>query len=673
MRGYQRIIAAVFTLAVLLTALPVSARAYTEMAVGDDCIGLIQKYEGFSASAYSEGGRWYIGYGSLIAEGASPDGVTEDDAVALLREELSGIERALNRFFFRNGIEPTQAQFDALADFTYTYNESWLSGSSALLRIVRGDTEATRRETARAFGVWSHAGGSVLPGLAARRLEEAALWLDGDLSHADEFCYLGVSIGEGVSYSTDFAVYERGGAYDAFPGMFRLGYTLTGLKTAKGKTIHVGDTVAESLLVDPIWERSTYQTGYNDVNPENWYYDYVMDLSDHGVINGVGKGAYAPAQSTTTGEALKLILLAAGHAAQDATGDHWASGYVDYVKENHLLPASLLGDPDQPITRGNVAQLAAKAIGFGQSFATSPFADTQDGYVIALAEAGILEGMKEHDEMVFHPERSLTRAEVSTIVWRLRNAVALHKTQTLTYNGRILEIAPGVPLNTYSADGFSGSGDTMDYSEPGVTVLRGVDVSRYQGTVDWDALWNAGARFAILRVGGRYQQSGEIYDDKLFEEYYAGAKAVGMRIGVYFYSQAINTNEAVEEADYVLAKLNGKELDGPVVFDWETAESANARTSGLPVATVCDCAVAYCERVKEAGYAPMVYMNAYDGYLKYDVSRLKGYDIWYAGQYNGAYPKFIYDFKIWQYTDTGRIDGIDGRADLDLWFFRDGA
>jgi len=673
MNTYKRILAAVFTLAVLLAAFSVSARADSELTVGEGCIELIKQYEGFSATAYLEGGRWYIGYGSQITEGEYPDGITEDDAVTLLRSELATVESALNRFFSRNGIEPTQGQFDALADFTYTYNESWLNGSSALLKIVRGDTEATRRETVQAFGVWSHAGGSVLPGLAARRLEEAALWMDGDLSRADEFCYLGVSIGEGVSYSTDFAVYERGGTYDAFPTMFRLGYTLAGLKTASGNTIRAGDTVTESLLATPIWERSTYQTGYTDVKPEHWFYDYIMDLSDHGVINGVGKGAYAPAQPTTTGEALKLILLAAGHEAQDATGSHWASGYVDYARANHLLPDNLLLDPDQPITRGNVAQLAAKAIGFGQSFASSPFADTQDGYVVALAEAGILEGMKEHDEMVFHPERSLTRAEVSTIVWRLRNAVALHKTQTLTYNGRILEIAPGVPLNTYSVDGFSGSGDTMDYTEPGVTVLRGVDVSRYQGTVDWNALWNAGARFTILRVGGRYQQSGEIYDDKLFEEYYAGAKAVGMRIGVYFYSQAINTKEAVEEADYVLDKLRGKELDGPVVFDWETAESANARTSGLPVATVCDCAIAYCERVKAAGYAPMVYMNAYDGYLKYDVSRLQGYDIWYAGQYNGAYPKFIYDFKIWQYTDTGRIAGIDGRADLDLWFFRDGA
>ena len=69
----------------------------------------------------------------------------------------------------------------------------------------------------------------------------------------------------------------------------------------------------------------------------------------------------------------------------------------------------------------------------------------------------------------------------------------------------------------------------------------------------------------------------------------------------------------------------------------------------------------------------MVYMNAHDGYLRYDLSRLKDYDIWYAGQYNGPYPKFIYDFAIWQYTDTGSIDGIAGRADLDLWFFRDSA
>ena len=673
---HKRALNAILLLVCLLiqAAFPTAVCAASDMTTGDAGIALIKSHESFSSAMYTDGHYWYVGYGSQVSKNAYPDGVSEEEADALLRAHLATIESSLNSFLDRNSLSLTQGQFDALVDFTYTYNTSWLTGSSALLRMVKGETELSRRETARAFGVWSHSGGVVLAGLAQRRMEEAALYLDGDISRADEFCYLGLSTGDGVSYSTDFAVYERGGTYDYFPTMFRLGYMLTGLETSNGKTLHLGDTVTGNVMARPVWEQNRYVSqSYSDVRSGQWFYDYVMELSDNGVIGGRGNGAYAPGEPTLTGEALKLILLAAGYEEQAPTGAHWASGYADFARANELINETLLSDLDQPISRLAVAQLAAKALRFGQSFSSTPFADTKDGYVTALSEIGVLNGMTEHGEQVFHPERTLTRAEVSAIVWRLRNTVALHTTQTLTYNSRTLPIASGVGFNRYHVDGFSGSGITMTYTEPGVTVLRGVDVSRYQGSIDWEAAKTDGISFAIMRVGGRYQQSGDIYDDVRFEEYYSGAKAAGLRIGVYFYSQAITASEAIEEADYVLDKLRGKEIDGPVVFDWETAGVSVARTNALPVSVVCDCAVAYCERVRAAGYTPMVYMNTYDGYIKYDVSRLTDYDIWYAGQYNRQYPQFFYDFQIWQYTEKGKVAGFENPTDMDLWFFRDGA
>ena len=674
MRHHHSHLTAFLLLACLLSqaAFPAPVRAYSDLTVSDDCVELIERYEGFSATMYEDSGRWYIGYGSQVAQGAYPDGITEEEATALVHEELRDTEEAINSFCARNNLSLTQGQFDALADFTYTLGTSWLSGSSLLLRIVRGETEATRRETARAFGVWSHAGGVVLPGLAERRLEEAALYLDGDFSKADEFCYLAIAKEGGVQYATDFAVYERGGVYDAFPTMFRLGYALSGVQTADGSTIRLGDTVSGNRSGTAVWAKNQYvKRTFSDVQSEQWFYDYVMELSEADVIGGRGDGTYTPDWPTTTGEALKLVLLAAGHPEQAASGAHWASGYADYARERGYLPDAPLTGLDRPISRLQVARLAAMAMGFGQDFSVSPFADVDDGYVTALADVGILTGMTAHGEEVYYPDESLTRAQVSTIVWRVRNAVALGTRQTVYYGTRELTVAQNVALNRYDRNGFSGSGKEMTYTEPGVTVLRGIDVSRWNGDIDWQAAAADGIQFAILRVGGRYQQSGEIYDDRLFEEYYAGAKAAGLRIGVYFYSQAITTAEAVEEADYVLQKLAGRDIDGPVVFDWETAGISDARTNGLPVSVVCDCAVAYCERVKAAGYAPMVYMNTYDGYIKYDVSRLTDYDVWYAGQYNGDYPKFIYDFAMWQYTSDGTVNGIDGGTDMDLWFFRD--
>ncbi len=673
MKTISRRLTALLLIACLLlpSAFTLPARAYDDMKAGDLAIELIQRYEGFSSKMYYEGGHWYVGYGSQVKEGAYPNGVTEEEAVELVRAELARVESALNAFFARNELSPTQAQFDALVDFTYTLGSSWLNGNSDLLKIVSGKKEATRLETTLAFGVWCHAGGVALPGLANRRLEEAALYLDGNADAAGNFAYLIIKREEDVVRSTDFAVYEVGGVYEAFPTMFRLGYSLNGLVCSDGSAINIGDTVEGSRSTSAVWVKNTYSESFADVSADKWFYDYVMELNEGGVIGGRGDGSFDPDASVTVGEALKLILLAAGQEEQAAEeGAHWASGYASLAQEGGYLPDALLDDLNQPIRRVEVAQLAAKAIGFGQSFSDSPFADVDDGYVTALAELGVLTGMTAHGESVFYPNESLTRAEISTIVWRLRNARALGKTQTVSYASRELDVFADVPFNSYRKSGFSGSGKDMTYSEPGVTVLRGVDVSRFQGAIDWDALKAQGVDFAILRVGGRGQTVGEIYDDRMFEEYYAGANAAGLRLGVYFYSQAISVGEALEEADYVLDKLRGKRIDGPVVFDWETAGASGARTNDIPASLITDCAIAYCERVKSAGYSPMIYLMRYDGYMRYDLPRLLDYDWWYAGEYDGESPKFFYDFQMWQYTSSALLDGVEGKADMDLWFLR---
>ena len=672
MKKTQQRVTALLLLACLIAqaCFPAAARAYDNMTCGDRAIDLIKRYESFSPDMYYEGGHWYVGYGSQVAENAYPDGISEEEALELVRGELAKIEESLNSFFSRNGLTPTQAQFDALADFTYTLGDAWLSGNSALLRIVRGDTEATRLETAQAFGVWSHSGGVVLPGLARRRLEEAAIYLDGADATGDEFAFLAVSKADGVICSTDFAAYERGGVYDAFPTMFLLGKTLAGVRTKDGAVIRVGDAVTGSYVTTPIWEDNVYSGRYDDVQSGAWYYDYVMELSENGVVSGRGDGCFDPAAPVTVGEALKLILLAAGKEPQEPVGNHWASGYAAYARSKSYLSDALLSELDEPIRRADVAELAAKAIGFGQSYADSPFADTDNGFAIALSEIGVLNGIPEHGKSYFYPDKSLTRAEVSAIVWRLRNQVALHTVQYIRCGSLYYEVRAGVPLNSYDRNAFSGLGKEKDYAASGVTVLRGIDVSRWQDEIDWEAAAADGIDFAMLRVGGRGQNTGEIYDDLLFEDYYEGAEPTGLLLGYYFYSQAINTREAVEEADYVISMLRGRRVDAPVVFDWETAENDYARTNSLSASAVSDCAIAFCERIRAAGYAPMVYMNTEDGYFRFDVSRLTDYPIWYAGQYNGEYPRFVYDFDMWQYTSDGELEGVEGGVDMDLWFLR---
>ena len=305
-----------------------------------------------------------------------------------------------------------------------------------------------------------------------------------------------------------------------------------------------------------------------------------------------------------------------------------------------------------------------------------PFDDTKDGYAAALYEIGVLTGVETEDGFLnYYPDNDLTRAEVSAIVWRVRSAAALEKKQSLRYANSYqtypLDILEDVPKFSYSRDRFSGNGGGMDYSEPGVTVKRGIDVSKYQGEIDWDAVKADGVEFAILRVGGRYIESGRLYDDDRFAQNLRGAKAAGLDVGVYFFSQAITPEEAVEEAEYVLGWICGAELEMPVVFDWELSGKSNARTNGISRSDVTACAIAFCDRVREEGCRPMIYFTKYQGYVLYDLSQLTDYDFWYADDYEDDVPMFFYDFRMWQYSTRGSVDGIDGHVDRDLWFERE--
>lgn len=199
--------------------------------------------------------------------------------------------------------------------------------------------------------------------------------------------------------------------------------------------------------------------------------------------------------------------------------------------------------------------------------------------------------------------------------------------------------------------------------------LLGVDVSVHQGRIDWKKVAEQGIRFAMVRVGARaWGQSGEIFADDYWEENLRGAKENGLMIGVYFFSQAISEEEAVEEARFLLQQLDGRELDLPVVFDWEFAPDAEARTANMTAKMLNLCVVAFCEEIKAAGYTPMVYFNLDISRRMLDLPLLQnnGYPFWLA-HYSDVmtYP---YRIQMWQYTSTGVVPGIEGSVDLNLLF-----
>ena len=226
----------------------------------------------------------------------------------------------------------------------------------------------------------------------------------------------------------------------------------------------------------------------------------------------------------------------------------------------------------------------------------------------------------------------------------------------------------GVPVNKLDNNGFTADSNLKYYNENGKAASsEGIDVSSYSGNIDWKKVKESGIDFAMIRVGGRgYGEKGEMYTDERALEYINGAKAEGIKVGAYFFSQAVSTEEAIEEADYVKTVLGDIKLDYPVAYDWEIIKDDDARTDSVSASQATECARAFCDRVKELGYTPILYSPSRELYFKYDLSRLADIDIWYCEYAN--VPTFYYEFSMWQYTATGAIDGIEGAVDLNICF-----
>lgn len=197
----------------------------------------------------------------------------------------------------------------------------------------------------------------------------------------------------------------------------------------------------------------------------------------------------------------------------------------------------------------------------------------------------------------------------------------------------------------------------------GESVL-GIDVSAHQQTVDWQAVAQAGIRFVMIRVGYRGYESGALEEDPYAQANYLGAKQAGLQVGAYFFSQATSEHEAREEAAFLLHAIEGWELDMPVVYDWEYI-SDEARTGGLDARTVTDCTRAFCQAVEAAGYAPMIYFNRHQAMEFLYLEELVDYPFWLALYSDRmTYP---YKVEMWQYTETGRVPGVEGNVDINLW------
>lgn len=195
--------------------------------------------------------------------------------------------------------------------------------------------------------------------------------------------------------------------------------------------------------------------------------------------------------------------------------------------------------------------------------------------------------------------------------------------------------------------------------------VLGIDVSRYQGKIDWQKVKAAGVEFVILRAALRGYGNGQLYEDSMAQENYRGATEAGLKVGAYIFSQAISEEEAREEAQYLLDITRNWQLDMPLVFDWECL-AEDYRTMGVDARALTDYTIAFCETVKAAGREPMIYYNPTQSYKQMYLEELTDYGFWlamYAQELD--YPHKV---DLWQYTNQGSVPGISGNVDINLYF-----
>ncbi|NBI89175.1 hypothetical protein D3Z45_00890 [Lachnospiraceae bacterium] len=227
-----------------------------------------------------------------------------------------------------------------------------------------------------------------------------------------------------------------------------------------------------------------------------------------------------------------------------------------------------------------------------------------------------------------------------------------------------------VELEDLEANGAADDADKSEITgmqEGNATAKMGIDVSKWNKEIDWDKVKEAGVEFAIIRVGYRGATTGALIEDPYFEANIKGAIRAGIPVGVYFFTQAVNTVEAVEEASMVTALCRDYKISYPVFIDVEGL-GGSGRADGLDVETRTAVSKAFCATMESAGYRAGVYSSRNWLNDMLDMNELRDYVVWLA-EYRDV-PIYQGYYHMWQYTSKGSVDGIEGNVDFNLSYLR---
>lgn len=415
---------------------------------------------------------------------------------------------------------------------------------------------------------------------------------------------------------------------------------------------------------------------YLDVDANVWYANPIVFCHQHELMDGLTSDMFAPTELMTRATLAEALYRLEGRPAveageelpfSDVTAEHPNLSAILWARETGVVsgyPDGRFG-PEDPITREQIAVLLWNHQNQTPPAAAVPYDDRANisGWALSAVEwAYGVKMMSGTTDNRFLPLNNTSRAEGAVIV--------MHYAQSYygLRSGYDLPAPKPIAGNPYDSASFVLDANGYLSYQGMFPSYRGLDVSAHQKEIDWTQVAAAGMDFAMIRAGYRGYTRGSLNKDAYFEANMNGALANGLQVGVYFYSQALTPKEAEEEAYLLLDWIKGYPITYPVVFDWEEVDRDNSRSQGADGNTVTACALAFCKVIEEAGYIPMTYgspskVNS-GGIL---LEHLQDYPFWLAHYTRNTAPtSFRYNYHIWQYTSSGRVNGIEGNVDLNL-------
>ena len=292
------------------------------------------------------------------------------------------------------------------------------------------------------------------------------------------------------------------------------------------------------------------------------------------------------------------------------------------------------------------------------------------------------EKLREAEEAAASQAESAAAAREAEILDGIRNSlesgVSTVETLRQYYPDDLVLVSGGefhfVPIkdtlskNTYTEDclNITENGEFQYVRDGQVVSYKGIDVSKHQGKIDWQKVAADGVEFAFIRVALRGYETGKLVEDEYFEANVKGAVNAGIKVGVYIYSQAVSEEEVLEEAAFVLDKIAPYKIECPVVYDVEMVVGADGRMNKLTAEERTKLTALFCQTIENAGYKPMIYHNMEMAALRINLEALEDYDKWFAYYNPNLYYPYQYD--VWQYSEKGKVNGIDGDVDMNISF-----